>query len=101
MEELESKRLPLHDYKATNDKGLLADLRFNNPKFSIRKIFQIYGLLKDLEIIPLKELETIIPNNSYRAWRYIITDIKSLKFLQIQSPFGMLKKHILRFRLFQ
>src|SRR5262245_59776513 len=42
LNELESKRLPLFDYKPTSPKSLLADLVINNPKMGIRKTIQLY-----------------------------------------------------------
>src|SRR3989344_2720740 len=37
LDELESKRLPLFDYKPTSPKSLLVDLVINNPNMGIRK----------------------------------------------------------------
>ena len=45
LDELENKRSPILDYKATNDKALLTDLIINNPHLSVKKIMQIYGFV--------------------------------------------------------
>lgn len=51
MNELETKRTSLNDYKPTNDKDLLSSIIFNNPKLKMKKVFQIFELKKLLDSI--------------------------------------------------
>src|SRR3989344_2227113 len=56
LDEIESKRLPLFDYKPTSPKSLLADLVINNPNIGIRKTMQLYGLKQAFESTTPREL---------------------------------------------
>lgn len=59
LNELESKRIPILDYKIENDKAFLTDLVFANPGLSIRKILQIYGIYKARELLEVNELNSL------------------------------------------
>ena len=49
LDELESKRPALLNYRPRSDKDLLATLIINNPDLGPKKIFQLYGLKRALE----------------------------------------------------
>jgi hypothetical protein len=66
LDEIENKRPPLLDYKAANDKALLADLIFNNPELGTKKILQMYGLSKALETINIRELRNMLSKQNQR-----------------------------------
>lgn len=65
-----------------DDKALLTALILNNPKLSTKKVIQIYGLSKALEIMNTRELKTIF---STRSWQRIITETQ-VEILEIESP---------------
>ncbi len=98
IDELESKRPPLLDYRAANDKALLADLVFHNPQLSTKKILQSYGLSKALELVNLRELRAILSKHSQRDWNRLMADIRIIELPGIVSPFMALKHHITKFK---
>lgn len=65
---MESKRPPILDYKAVNDKALLAELILNNPVMQASKILQIYGLAKALEVINIRELRAMLAKQNQKEW---------------------------------
>ena len=98
IDELESKRPPLLDYRAANDKALLADLVFNNPHLSTKKILQTYGLSKALELVNLRELRAILSKHNQRDWNKVIAEMRLISLPGISNPFLALKKHIAIFK---
>ncbi len=94
LDELESKRLTLFDYKAADDKALLADLIFNNPEVSAKRIMQMYGLLKASELINIRELRGILSKHSQRDWNRLLNEIKEIRFPGILKSFKMLRQQI-------
>ena len=58
IDELKYARPPLLDYKPHDDKELIATLFVNNPDLKPKRIAQIYGLKKMLEVFMLRELRT-------------------------------------------
>lgn len=98
FDDLESKRPPLLDYKAANDKALLAALIFNNPDLGSKKILQMYGLSKALENIALRELRGMLSKRNQRDWHRLMGEAKEVKLPGIVSPFGVIRQHLLKFR---
>ncbi|CAN5117679.1 hypothetical protein BH09DEP1_BH09DEP1_6340 [soil metagenome] len=98
INELESKRPPLIDYKATSDKALLADLIFNNPMVNSKRIIQMYGLSKALEIVNRRELSAMFSKYNQRQWHRLMSDAKEIKLPRIQSPFEIIREHIMKFK---
>ncbi len=99
LDELESKRLPIFDYKIENDKAYLDDLAFNNPQLSVKKILQIYGLHKAIEAITIQELKGIFSKNHYREWYKLINDTKNIKPIRIErNSFKLLYQYLMKFK---
>jgi hypothetical protein len=94
LDELESKRPALLDYKASNDKALLVELIVNNPELSARKIIQIYGLSKALENMNARELRGMFSKQNQREWNRMMAEIKDVKLPETQSPFKTIKEII-------
>jgi hypothetical protein len=92
LEELESKRPLLIDYKSADAKGLLADLRFNNPYLKPRQILLIFGLKQALEVMPPRELRNFFGNHS--SWPRIIKEAA-----KIELPIGYSSLRILKEKL--
>ena len=99
IDELESKRLMLLDYKAVNDKALLTALILNNPNLKPRQIFQMLGLRKALEVFNTRELKSIFSKYNQKNWDRLIADANKIKLPFGQSPFEFIKKHLIRFEL--
>lgn len=98
LDELESKRPPLLDYRAANDKALLADLIFNNPELGSKRILQIYGLSKALELVKLRELRAILSKHNQRDWNRFMAEMRLIELPGITNPFLVLKQHIAKFK---
>ena len=98
LDELESKRPPLLDYRAANDKALLADLIFNNPELGSKKIMQLFGLSKALESINIRELRGMLSKRNQRDWNRLMGDARGIRLPGIQSPLGVIREHIMKFK---
>jgi len=97
LDELESKRLPLLDYKAASDKALLADLIFNNPELSMKKIMQIYGLSKVLEVVNIRELRGMLSKRNQRDWSRFMGEVKTVKLPGTRKSFEVIRRHIMKY----
>ena len=98
LDELESKRPILLDYKATSDKAFLADLIFANPKLNTKKIMQIFGLAKALEIINLRELRIMLSKHNQRDWNQLIANAKKINLPGTQNFFKPIRHQIVKFK---
>ena len=101
LDELESNRVLFFDYKTNNDKTFLIDLVFNNPELSIKKILQVYGLLKALELMNLRELRAILSKHNKRVFNSFMANNKQVKLPEIQSSFNAIRVQILKFESLQ
>jgi len=98
MDELESKRPLLLDYKPANHKALLAVLIFNNPDLGAKQILQLYGLKRVLDVMSLRELRLMFASYSVRSWYRLMADINKIKLPMARQPFETIKRHILKFK---
>ena len=107
LDEIESKRPPLLDYKAMDDKALFAHLLFYNPELSIKKLLQVYGLSKVLEIYTMRELKSMAKTTwhnqgkprRHEEWYGIMADAKEIKLSGTQqNSFGSIREYIKRFK---
>ena len=94
LDELESKRPKILDYKAANDKALLADLIFNNPDLGSKRILQMYGLSKALESISIRELRGMLSKRNQRDWNRLMGEAKEIKIPEIKNSLKILRKYI-------
>lgn len=101
FDELESKRPKILDYKAANDKALLADLIFNNPDLGSKRIMQIYGLSKALESMSIRELRGMLSMNSKRDWNRLMGAAKEIRLPDIQKPLRIIREHLMKFIAFK
>jgi len=99
LDELESKRLPLLDYRAANDKALLTDLIFNNPELSTKRILQLFGLSKVLETINVRELRGMLSKRNQRDWRRLMGEAKAVRLPSTQRSFEVIRRHIKKFKI--
>lgn len=94
LDEIESKRLPLFDYKPTNSKGLLAELIIQNPELKLKRIVQIFGLKQIFDSVNPRELRTMFGNKSQRSWYRLIAEAKAIKLPHTQSPLKVIREHL-------
>lgn len=94
IDELESKRTPLFDYKASNDKALLAALILNNPKLSSKRIMQIFGLSKALEAMNARELKSMLSKQGQTDWYRLMKEVNEMKFDSSIKRFQVLRNQI-------
>ncbi len=67
LDELESKRPMLLDYKARNDKALLATLICNNPDLTPKQLLMLFGLRKAFETMDARELRVMFAKCNQRS----------------------------------
>lgn len=97
LDELESKRLPLFDYKPTSSNSLLADLVINNPSMGIRKTIQVFGLKQAFDSTTPRELRNMFGKYGQRSWYRLIAEAKAIKLPTSKSPLGIVREHLTRF----
>ncbi|MCR4330217.1 MAG: hypothetical protein NUV65_06770 [Candidatus Roizmanbacteria bacterium] len=97
LDEIESKRLLLFDYKPTSSKSLLADLIINNPNIGIRKTIQLYGLKQIFDSTTPRELRNMFSKYGQRNWYRLIAEAKAIKLPTSQSPLKVVLEHLNKF----
>jgi hypothetical protein len=79
LDELESKRPALLDYKAKSDEPLLAALCLNNPELGCKQMLQMLGLKKALELHTPRELRILFSRIHKCSWYRLMADAKKVK----------------------
>jgi len=74
LDELERKRPALLDYKASNDKDMLAALIVCNPSMTPKQVIQLFGLKNILETVTLRELRGMLAERNMRSWQRMIKE---------------------------
>ncbi len=98
LDELESKRLPLFDYKPSSPKSLLADLVIRNPKLGLKRTIQLYGLKQVFDTMTPRELRTMFNGYSQRTWYRLISDAKKINLPPTISPLNVVRQHLNSFQ---
>ncbi len=100
INEIESKRPLMLDYQAADDKALLSALIINNPELSPKRIVELYGLKKALEVVTLRELRTMlnVGKRSSANWSRLITSVKNITLPAIKRPFEIIRKQLKKFK---
>ncbi len=98
LDELESKRLPLFDYKPSSPKSLLADLVIRNPKLGLKRTIQLYGLKQVFDTMTPRELRTMSNGYSQRTWYRLISDAKKINLPPTISPLNVVRQHLNSFQ---
>ncbi len=101
LDELESKRPPLLDYKASNAKALLVDLVFSNPMLGPKQILQIYGLKLALDTMDPRELRLLFAKYSARSWYRLMADANTVALPHMRYPFAPIREQLSKFRAFR
>ena len=98
LDELESKRPALLDYKAKNDAALLAALFINNPELGCKQMLQMLGLKKALELHTSRELRVLFSRAHKRSWYRLMADTKKVKLPIAGSPFETVRTQLIKFK---
>ncbi len=98
LDELESKRPTLLDYRAPNGKASLSALILNNLDLNPKHILQIYGLKQALELVTIRELRAMFAHSNKRGWYRLMADVNKIKLPLNQSPFNTIREHIITFK---
>lgn len=95
IDELESKRPVLMDFKGMDDKDFLTTLVRNNPNLSIKKIMQIYGLAKTFETMNIRELIILIPKKNQLGLKRLLEGLKEVTLPVNKSYLQAIKTSII------
>lgn len=98
LDEIESKRPALLDFKATNDKALMTALLLNNPDLKPKRIFQLYGLKKAFDTFNLRELRGMFGKCHQRNWYRLMAEARDIKLPGMLSPFSVIREQLIRFK---
>ena len=98
LDELESKRPVLLDFKAKNDEALLVALCMNNPELGPKQILQMFGLKKAFEFMTPRELRVLFKRFHPRSWQRLMTDAKKVKMPNANNSFGIIREQIVKFK---
>lgn len=97
LDELESKRFSLFDYKPSSPSELLTSIRINNPKLGLKKIVQLYGLKQIFDSVSPRELRPMFEKHSQRSWYRLISEAKGINLPVVKSPFLIIRKNLVDF----
>lgn len=98
LDDIDSKRTILLDYRATNDRALLAAIAFNNLNLGPKQVIQLFGFKKALEIINPRELRSMFKVSGSRSWYRLIADVNKVKLPMTKSPFNVIRECITKFK---
>lgn len=91
ISELEKQRPSILDYKTESSNALLADVIVNNPKLSVPKMLQVFGLKHALDTVTLRELRAMLGKHSPRSWYRLIAEVKSVQLPRGKRPFELMR----------
>lgn len=97
LDEIETRRSPLLDYKASGT-ALLADLIMNNLTLSPKKILLIYGLKQALDLVGHRQLRAMFAAYGKINWYRLISEAKAIQLPQSQSPLKVIRKQLIAFK---
>ena len=98
LDEIESKRPPLLDYRMRSDEALLADLIINNPEMSVRQIAQIYGLKKMFELVSPRALNAMFAQRQPWSWARLMKEANKVKLPELNNALRQVRDEIERFK---
>ncbi len=96
--ELESRRPILLDYRPTSERGLIADLIFNNPDMNAKQIFQLFGLKQALNYMTLRDLRAMLAHSNQRGWYRLMSLVNQVKLPTAQDPFAAIRISLMTFK---
>ncbi len=99
LEELESKRPLLLDYKAADSKALLTELILNNTHLKAKQILLLFGLKQALDITNPRELRIMFARCNAKSWQRMMSDAAKLNLSFAPSPLRILKEQLMKFEM--
>ncbi len=97
LDEIESKRPALLDYKSTTPKALLADLIVKNPQMGPQRIMQMFGLKQVFDTVNPRELRAMFGRKSQRSWYRLIAETKKIQLPPTISPLAVIRGYLTKF----
>jgi len=97
LNEMESKRPKLLNYKGSNPEAFLADLIVNNPKLGIKKTMQVFGLKIALDTIDTRDIRRMFCNYSQRSWYRLISEANKIELPVSNDVFDTLHTELEKF----
>jgi hypothetical protein len=101
LNEIESKRPALLDYKPKNDKTLLIDLVMNNPTLKPKQLFQLYGFKQALNYMNMREIRMLLGKHNPRTWSQLIKDAGAIELPNTNSPLKAIREQLITFKAVQ
>jgi hypothetical protein len=98
LDELESQRPLLLDYKPKSEKALLVDLVMNNPELKPKKLFQLYGLKQALAVMNPRELRMLLARYPARSWYELMGEANKVQLPAVSSPFKDIRAQLEAFK---
>lgn len=98
LDEVETNRSPLLNFKNIDDKAFLARIAFENPKITPKHAVLALGLKNALEAAPLRELKAMIGRNNPQAWYRLMKDIQDIRLPITQSSFKVVRDQLIEFK---
>lgn len=98
LDEIESKRPPLLDYRPAHDKALLVELIFNNPELSPAKILQLFGLKQALNVMNPRELRMLFSKYNQKSWYKLMNDANKVMLPNVKKPLEVIREELIRFK---
>ena len=97
LDEIESRRSILLDYKTTTPKALLSDLIVRNPQMGPQRVLQAFGLKQVFDTVNPRELRAMFGRKSKRSWYRLIAEAKKIKLPPTTSPLVVIREHLTKF----
>lgn len=91
---LEKSRPALLDYQAKSDEDLFAELRIQNPKLSVMKLYSLYGLKKMTDQASIRTLRQITGPNKRAGWYKLMSDARKVQVSSKSKPFAPIRDQI-------
>jgi len=98
LDEIESKRAPILNFKHVDDKEFLADLAFNNPDIKPKQALLLFGIKKALEVATLRELQNIFTKSDKQGWTRFTKDMQLMELPTQDLPFKAIKESLEKFK---
>lgn len=95
---LEKSRPALLDYQAKSDEDLFAELRIQNPKLSVMKLYSLYGLKKLMDQVGLRTLRQITGSSKRAGWYKLMSDARHVQVSSQSKPFASIRDQITTYK---
>lgn len=97
LDEMEKKRPFYAKYQSRSDKDFLADLIIHNPKFSISRVMQVFGLKQALDKVSTRELRLMFGRCHARSWYRLMGEARGISLPASKDTFDIVREHLTAF----